>query len=104
MALRMSSDSSTVENVIDNLKKLLFQDNTGKYVVGQPPNVMVYVMLVGVLGAKLTSGVWVSGFDLLFFGAAFCWSYLEIRFGESGIRRLFGGVLMAAIFYSRLAG
>lgn len=89
---------------MNKFKELLFQDNTGKYVIGQPPNMMVYVMLVGILGSKLTSGVLASGFDLLFFGAAFCWSYLEIRFGESGIRRVFGVVLLIAIFYSRLAG
>ncbi len=88
---------------MDKIKKLLFQDNTGKYVVAQPPNVMVYVMLVGVIGKSLTNGVWAHGFDLLFFGAAFAWSYLEIRFGEAGIRRIMGVIVLIAIFVSRLS-
>lgn len=87
---------------MDKIKRLLFQDNTGKYVTAQPPNIPVYLMLAGVLGSKLTSGVWAHGFDLLFFGAAFTWSYLEIRFGESGIRRILGVVVLCAIFVSKL--
>lgn len=84
------------------VKTWLFQDNTGKYVVAQPPNVLVYVMLAAIIGNKLTSGVWADGFDLLFFGSAFAWSYLEIRFGKSGLRRIFGIALLIGIFVSRL--
>ena len=84
------------------LKELLFQDNTGKYIIGQPPNVLVYLMVAAVLGERLTSGVWADGFGLLFIGAAFTWSYLEIRFGESGIRRIFGAIILIALFMSHL--
>lgn len=87
---------------MEKFKKLLFQDNTGKYVVGQPPNIPVYLMLIGVLGSKLSGGAWATGFDLLFFGAAFTWSYLEIRFGESGVRRILGVIILVAIFASKL--
>jgi hypothetical protein len=73
---------------MDKIKKLIFQDNTGKYVTAQPPNVLVYIMLLGILGEKLTRDVWADGFGLLFFGTACAWSYLEIRFGESGFLRL----------------
>lgn len=85
------------------LKKLLFQDNTGKYIVGQPPNLPVYIILVGIIGSLIvTTGKVHTFFDLLFFGAAFLWSYLEIRFGEAGIRRIMGVVVMVGIFASRL--
>lgn len=86
-----------------NLKKMLFQDNTGKYIVAQPPNLPVYMMLIGIIGSYIVkSGKVHTLFDLLFFGAAFVWSYLEIRFGESGVRRLMGVVVMTGIFVSRL--
>lgn len=88
-----------------NMKKVskwLFQDNTGKYVIAQPPNVLIYIMLVSFIAKILTRGTWASFFDLLFFGAAFAWSYLEIRFGESGIRRIAGVVVLVVIITSRL--
>lgn len=87
----------------ERIKRLLFQDSTGKYIVAQPPNVPVYLMLIGAVGARLfANGQMHTLFDLLFFGAAFCWSYLEIRFGESGIRRVMGVIAMVAIFVSKL--
>lgn len=86
-----------------NLKKLLFQDNTGKYIVGQPPNLPVYIMLIGIIVSHIvTTGKVHSFFELLFFGAAFLWSYLEIRFGEAGIRRIMGIAVMIGIFASKL--
>ena len=90
---------------MSNIKKIIdktFQDNTGKYVVGQPPNVLVYIMAFGFAGQLLSEGKIHTFFDLVFFGAAFTWSYLEIRFGESMIRRIFGGVLLITIFATRL--
>ena len=89
--------------IMKHLKKLLFQDNTGKYIVAQPPNVLVYVMIIAAIGGHLfTHGKAQTFFDSLFFGAAFAWSYLEIRFGEAGVRRILGVVVMVAIFSSRL--
>ena len=85
-----------------DLKKYLFQDETGKYVVGQAPNVLVYIAVVAMFGRYITSGVVSEYFDLLFFGAAFAWSYLEIRFGESMFRRIVGGVVLVVIFATRL--
>ena len=86
------------------ITKLLFQDNTGKYIVGQPPNVPVYLMLVGIIGSNLyAAGRAHTFFELIFFGAAFLWSYLEIRFGEAGVRRIMGVVVMLGIFVSKLA-
>lgn len=83
----------------------LFQDATGKYVIAQPPNIPVYLMLFGVIGSRaVASGPTHDAFELLFFGAAFLWSYLEIRFGESGFRRILGAVVMGAIFASKLLG
>ena len=85
-----------------SLRKKVFQDNTGKYVVAQPPNVMVYVMLFSIIGGMLTSDEWREWFDLLFFGAAFTWSYLEIRFGESVFRRILGVLVAIGIFIGNL--
>ncbi|HPQ82653.1 MAG TPA: hypothetical protein PL191_02840 [Candidatus Saccharimonas sp.] len=86
-----------------NFKKLLFQDNTGKYVIAQPPNLPVYTMLVGIIGSHIVAtGKLHTFFELLFFGAAFLWSYLEIRFGEAGVRRIMGVLVMIGIFVSRL--
>ena len=88
---------------MQRIKKLLFQDNTGKYIIGQPPNLPVYIMLIGIIGSHIvTTGKGYSFFELLFFGAAFLWSYLEIRFGEAGIRRIMGVVVMIGIFASKL--
>lgn len=83
-------------------KKQLLQDNTGKYVVGQSPNTLIYIMAVGFVGQLLSKGVVNTFFDLLFFGAAFAWGYLEIRFGESLFRRILGGFILVLIFSSRL--
>jgi hypothetical protein len=84
------------------LAKVAFQDNTGKYVTAQPPNVLVYVMAVAFVGQMLSSGKIHTFFDLLFFGAAFAWSYLEIRFGESMFRRIMGLIVLLTIFITRL--
>lgn len=89
--------------MMKNLKKLLFQDNTGNYIVAQPPNLPVYIMLIGIIGTHLfVNGKLHTFFDLLLFGAAFLWSYLEIHFGEAGIRRVMGAVVMVGIFASKL--
>jgi len=86
-----------------NLARWLFQDDTGKYVIGQPPNLPIYLMLVGFIVSWVASGGIVNtAADLLFFGAAFTWSYLEIGFGDSKIRRILGAIVLVAIFASRL--
>ena len=90
-------------NNLHKASKWLLQDNTGKYVVGQSPNVLIYIMAVGFVGQLLSKGVVNTFFDLLFFGAAFAWGYLEIRYGESNFRRILGGVIMVLIFASRVS-
>ncbi|MCA9340639.1 MAG: hypothetical protein KDA17_07010, partial [Candidatus Saccharibacteria bacterium] len=88
----------------NRIKKLLFQDNSGKYIVMQPPNLPVYIMLVGIIGSRIVAnGKAHTFFDLLFFGAAFLWAYLEIRFGEAGVRRIMGTIVMIGLFVSRIA-
>lgn len=87
---------------MNKLIKLLFLDETGKYVIGQPPNIPLYVMGIALLGRLLTDGKFYVAFDLLFFGSAFLWSYLEIRYGSSLIRRIFGVTVLILIFASRL--
>jgi hypothetical protein len=87
---------------IHKAKKRLLEDSTGKYVVGQSPNVLIYIMATGFVGQLFSTGVIKSFFELLFFGAAFAWGYLEIRFGESLFRRILGGVILVFIFATRL--
>ncbi len=84
------------------LKKWLLQDNTGKYVTIQPPNVLVYIMAIAFVAQFVSTGKFDTFFNLLFFGAAFAWSYLEIRFGESMIRRIMGVIVLVSIFLTRL--
>jgi hypothetical protein len=88
---------------IHKAKQQLFQDNTGKYVLGQAPNTLIYIMAVGFVGQLFSKGAVNTFFDLLFFGAAFAWGYLEIRYGESNFRRILGGVIIVLIFASRLS-
>ena len=81
----------------------IFQDNTGKYVIYQPPNLPIYLIIIGFLGELLVAaGPFHQMFSLLSFGAVFLWSYLEIRFGESLFRRVLGGAIMIAAFLTRL--
>lgn len=89
-------------NSPEKASKWFFQDNTGTYVIGQPPNVLVYIMAIAFVGQLLSNGKINSFFDLLFFGTACAWSYLEIQFGESVFRRALGVTVLITIFASRL--
>jgi hypothetical protein len=59
-------------------------------------------MAVGFVGQLFSKGGVNTFFDLLFFGAAFAWGYLEIRYGESLFRKILGGCILILIFASRL--
>lgn len=83
--------------------KKFFQDNTGKYVIGQPPNFALILIACGALGSALFKSGRISVFsELLFFGSAFLWGYLELRYGESIFRRVLGAIVLIVIFTSRL--
>lgn len=84
-----------------NIMQKLFQDNTGKYIIAQPPNVPVYIILLAWLAKSvITSG---AGHDLAAFimhAAVFLWAYLEIMYGESPFRRTLGVTVMLGLLYS----
>lgn len=72
-----------------------FQDHTGKYVIGQSPNVPIYIMLgSAILQAILGASQVGMMIRTICIAALFLWSYLEIRYGESPFRRLLGVVGM----------
>lgn len=77
------------------IHKLLFQDNTGKYIVGQPPNIPVYLIIGSFLLSQLTQHLPIHRlFETTLSGSIFLWSYLEITYGESLFRRILGGLVM----------
>lgn len=66
----------------------IFQDNTGKYVIGQPPNVpLILIGLSYILQWFIKSGPIHNVIAGVGQGAVFLWAYLEIRYGESPFRR-----------------
>ena len=79
-----------------------FQDKSGNYAVWQTPNVLMYLIALAFLGRLLSDSSWYVFFDLLFFGAGFAWSYLEIRYGASPFRRVLGALVLVALFATRL--
>ena len=90
-------------NISEFLKKV-FQDNTGKYVVGQPPNIPIILIIIGILGQIVSpeGSLFAEFFALLAFGAVFLWSYLEVVYGESLFRRILGGIVLILLFITRL--
>lgn len=88
-----------------DFKKYLFQDETGKYVIGQPPNVLVYVIVLAWVIGKLDLVDWLTrGADVVMIGAVFAWSYLEIRFGESKFRQILGVTVLTLTIVGRALG
>ena len=98
------SSNSDKESFLQKTLKKLFQDSTGKYVAGQPPNIPIYLLVVGVIGENITSGAVQVFFDLLASGAMFTWAFLEVAYGESLFRRILGAIVMMLYFVSRIAG
>lgn len=92
-----------VTTVWRKLGDALFQDETGKYVAGQPPNIAVYLILAGFLGKSISSGLVYEFFDLLATGAVFAWAFLEIVYGKSVFRRILGSIVMIVFFVGRLS-
>lgn len=79
----------------------LFQDKTGEYVVGQAPNIPVYMILFSFLAKTLLpmGGLQnLAAFTLS--SSIFLWAYLEIVYGESVFRRLLGAAGMIGLLVS----
>lgn len=84
------------------MRDKLFQDNTGTYVVAQPPNIPMYLVFVGAAGQYVSGGVVQELFSILTAGAIFTWAFLEIVYGESFFRRILGTVVMILFFVGRV--
>ncbi|HTK39680.1 MAG TPA: hypothetical protein VL362_02340 [Patescibacteria group bacterium] len=91
-----------VKDIWRSLGRWVFQDETGKYVSAQPPNVSVYLIIAGYLGQSVTDGKLNDFFALLATGAVFTWALLEIMYGKSMFRRALGTVVMTVFFVGRL--
>ena len=84
------------------IRKLFFQDNTGKYAVAQPPNIPVYIIIVSyLLGRIVTTGPWHDVVEAVNSGAIFLWAYLEIMYGESVFRRVLGAGVMLLFSFAK---
>ena len=85
--------------------KVLFQDNTGKYAVAQPPNIPVYIIVFSyLLGRIVANGPWHNLIEAVNSGAVFMWAYLEIVYGESVFRRVLGAGVMLLFSFSKFYG
>ena len=76
------------------LRDKLFQDETGKYVVGQPPNELVYIIIVAAVVRILSSGVMEYVSTMVFYASIFAWAFLELRYGKSLVRKIMGGLAL----------
>ena len=66
--------------------------------VGQPPNVPVYLIVCSwLLYVIAPQGAFAGLCYLIYQASIFLWAYLEIRFGETMIRRIIGAVVMTAL-------
>lgn len=85
------------------ITRILFQDNTGKYAIAQPPNMPVYIIIISYLVTKIVgSGPVNQLFEAINAGAVFLWAYLEIVYGESVLRRILGVIVMILFLTSKL--
>jgi hypothetical protein len=78
-----------------NSLKRFFQNENGRYVVAQWPNVPAYLAFGSLLLTRMSAGTDLYRlFERITFGTIFLWSYLEITQGESPFRRVLGAGVM----------
>lgn len=83
--------------------KHFFQDNTGKYIIAQPPNVPLIMIIVSLLISVFMPYESFRAFgQFLLECSIFLWSYLEIRYGESPFRHVLGGIVMLGLIAWRV--
>ena len=81
----------------------LFQDKTGRYIVAQPPNVPLFMVIVSYVLHIFLDGTRLGGIaEFTMSSSIFLWAYLEIMFGASLFRRIIGGVIMVVLLFSQL--
>ncbi len=86
----------------DTFSRNFFKNEKCEYVIIQPPNVPIYLIIIGMVGKYVSSGLVETLFEALTTGAVFTWAYLEIVSGESLFRRILGGLVMIYFFASRI--
>ena len=79
-----------------------FRDDEGNLAIWEVPNVPLIVAMVVAVLQLLTTGKFSSLMGLIFFGAIFTWSWLEIAYGVSLFRRVLGVIVIIAIVWTRL--
>ena len=78
-----------------NAVKRFLQDDSGRYVVAQWPNLPLYIIMASGLLSRLDVGANAHQlFEHTTFGFIFHWAYLEITQGESPFRRVLGAGVM----------
>jgi len=89
----MAAKPNKLTNFIRNAK--------GDIVVWQNPNFALWAWIVlTILSKVISDGQLHDGFRLTAQAFLFVWAYMEIRTGESPLRRLLGGVVFASILAS----
>lgn len=84
-----------------NLFDKLFKNKDGKIVIWQNPNILLWIwILTTAVDLLIKHGSLHSSLRHLGDAALFAWAYLEIRSGESIIRRILGVIVMAVVIFS----
>ena len=86
---------------LKNKFKNFFRDKDGKVVVGQRPNVYIYVWIVSRVGEKLMHGAtvqnilwWIGTLSLII------WAWLELSDGVNYFRRTLGLIILILLIVS----
>jgi hypothetical protein len=82
----------------------VFRDDSGKFVLIQPPNLLIMVWLGStLLKMVFTMGRINIGLDAVAFGALFAWAWEELFQGVNYFRKGLGLLLLVATIVSRTA-
>jgi hypothetical protein len=80
-----------------------FEDERGRIVVWQFPNLPLWVWAASTIASRFWSGRPGAAASLVAFGALFTWAWLELFDGASRFRRLLGAVVLIAAVASRIS-
>lgn len=90
-----------MNNSIQRIIDWLFRDKHGKMVIVQKPNAPAVIAFVAFAVRALTHDKISHAADLVFFGTAFVWAWLELTQGVNGFRRILGGLVLLGLLINR---
>lgn len=80
--------------------KKFFQDKNGKWTIGQFPNLPIAIWAVlTVISLLMAESPLRTNIEQLKAAVLLVWAYLEVSDGDSGFRRLLGGIVLLFIVY-----